>query len=112
MKVLRRSLLVLGTVAVAVALYLAWSTYGAWPVPSGYSFPRHSMWGGPQALYTGTLEDVSGCIRAAGDESFAVVWPPGYRLSIESGEPVIHLTQRCSVKRAVDDVSFSAAANR
>lgn len=90
MKGVRRSVLVLGIVAVAVALYLAWSTYGAWPVPSGYSFPRHSMWGGPDALYFGTLEDVDGCIRAAGDESFAVVWPPGYRLSVEDGEPVIH----------------------
>jgi hypothetical protein len=89
-KILRRSVLALGIVAVAVAFYLAWSTYGAWPVPGGYSFPRHSMWGGPEALYVGTLEDVDGCIRAAGDESFAVVWPPGYRLSIEEGEPVIN----------------------
>jgi hypothetical protein len=89
-KVLRRSVLVFGIAAVAVALYLAWSTFGSWPVPSGYSFPRHSMWGGPDALYVGTLEDVDGCIRAAGDESFAVVWPPGYWLSIEDGEPVIH----------------------
>lgn len=90
MKVLGGSVLVLGIVAVAVALYLAWSTYGAWPVPSGYSFPRHSMWGGPTALFVGTLKDVDGCIRAASDDSFAVVWPPGYRLSIEDGEPVIH----------------------
>jgi hypothetical protein len=59
-------------------------------VPSGYSFPRHSMWGGPQALYVGTLEDVDGCIRATGDESFAVVWPPGYRLSVQAGKPVVH----------------------
>jgi hypothetical protein len=86
----RRPVLVLGMVAVAVALFLAWYAYGAWPVPDGYSFPRHSMWGGPDALYVGTLEDVDGCIRAAGDESFAVVWPPGYRLSVEGGEPVIH----------------------
>ena len=27
---------------------------------------------------------------SGGDESFAVVWPPGYRLSVEGGEPVIH----------------------
>ena len=48
------------------------------------------MWGsGPDALYVGTLEDMDGCIRAAGDESFAVGWPPGYRLSVEGGEPVI-----------------------
>lgn len=90
MKLVRRAVLALGVAAVAVALYLAWSTYGSWPVPSGYSFPRHSMWGGPDALYVGVLEDVDGCIRAAGDESFAVVWPPGYRLSVEGGEPVIH----------------------
>jgi hypothetical protein len=89
-KLLGRSLLVLGIVVVAVAGYLAWSTYGSWPVPSGYSFPRHSMWGGPDALYAGTLKDVDGCIRAAGEESFAVVWPPGYRLSVEDGEPVVH----------------------
>lgn len=91
MKVIRRSVLVLGIVAVALVLYLAWSVYGGWPAPRGYSFPRHSMWGGgPAALYVGTLEDVDGCIRAVGDVSFAVVWPPGYRLSIEGGEPVIH----------------------
>ena len=83
-------MLVLGIVAVAVALYLALTAYGSWPVPSGYSFPRHSMWGGPDALYVGTLEDVDGCIRAVGDDSFAVVWPPGYRLSVEDGQPVIH----------------------
>lgn len=89
-KVFRRVVLVLGVVAVTVALYLAWSTYGSWPVPSGYSFPRHSMWGGPTALFVGTLDDVDGCIRTVGDESFAVVWPPGYRLSVEGGEPVVH----------------------
>jgi hypothetical protein len=49
------------------------------------------MWGGgPDALYVGTLEDVDGCIRAAGDVSFAVVWPPGYHLGVDGGEPVIH----------------------
>lgn len=82
-------MLVLGIAAVAVALYVAWSTYGSWPVPGGYSFPRHSMWGGPQALFEGTLRDVDGCIRAGEDESFAVVWPPGYRLGVEDGEPVV-----------------------
>ena len=89
-RVVRRSLLALGTVVVAVALYLAWYAYGGWPAPSGYSIPRHSMFGGPDALYVGTLEDVDGCIRAAGDESFAVVWPPGYHLSVDGGEAVIH----------------------
>lgn len=51
------------------------------------------MWGGPDALYEGTLEDVDGCIRTArgeANQSFAVVWPPGYRLSIDGGEPVVH----------------------
>jgi hypothetical protein len=59
-------------------------------VPSGYSFPRHSMVGGPAALFEGTLEEINGCIRARGEESFAVVWPPGYWLSIDGGEPVVH----------------------
>ncbi len=94
MKVLRRSVLLLGVVAVAAAPYLAWYVYGGWPVPNGYSSPRHSMLGRPDALYVGSLEDVDGCIRAAGDESFAVVWPPGYRLSVEGGEPVIHGSSR------------------
>ncbi len=83
-------MLALGIVAVAVALSLAWYVYGTWPVPEGYSFPRHSMLGGPAALYVGSLEDADGCIRTAGDQSFAVIWPPGYRLSLEGGEPVVH----------------------
>ena len=86
----RRTVLVLGVVAAAVALALVWNVFGGWPVPSGYSFPRHSMFGGPDALFVGTLEDIDGCIRATGDESFAVVWPPGYWLSVEDGEPVVH----------------------
>jgi hypothetical protein len=86
---LGRLLLVLGTVVVTGAAFIAWSTYGAWPVPGGYSFPRHGMWGGPDALFEGTLEDVDGCIRARGEQSFAVVWPPFYRLSVEDGEPVV-----------------------
>ena len=76
----RRWLLALGIIAVAVPVALAWYAFGAWPVPSGYSFPRHSMFGGPDALYVGTLEDVDGCIRTAEYGSFAVVWPPGSRL--------------------------------
>ena len=90
MKVVRRAFLALGVVVVAGALYRAWYVYGGWPAPNGYSLPRNSMLGGPTALYVGTLEDVEGCIRAAGDISFAVVWPPGYHLSIEGGEPVIY----------------------
>ena len=90
MKLVGRMLLVAGVIVVAVALYLAWSTFGSWPVPQGYSFPRHSMYGGPDALFEGTLEDVNGCIRSDEDGSFAVVWPPGYRLSLTDGQPVIH----------------------
>lgn len=52
---------------------LAWYIYGAWPVPEGYSSPRHSMFGGPDALFAGSLEDVDGCIRTAGDQSFAAI---------------------------------------
>jgi hypothetical protein len=85
-----RTLLALGLVVVAAAAFIAWSTFGAWPVPDGYSFPRHGMWGGPDALFEGTLEEADGCIRAtAGDRSFAVVWPPFYRLSVDDGEPVV-----------------------
>jgi hypothetical protein len=46
--------------------------------------------GGPDAVFAGALEDANGCIRTAGDQSFAVIWPPGYRLSLEHGEPVVH----------------------
>jgi len=90
MTLARRLLLALGVAAAAVALSVTWFVYGSWPVPDGYFFPRHSMFGGPDALYVGTLVGVDGCIRTAGDGSFAVVWPPGYGLSIEDGEPVIH----------------------
>lgn len=89
MTLARRLVLGFGLVAAAVALSVAWLVYGGWPALDGYSFPRHSMIGGPDALYEGTLEDVDGCIRTT-DGSFAVVWPPGYRLSSEDGEPVVH----------------------
>ena len=86
----RRFVLVLGVIVVAVALSVLWYVYGSWPVPDGYSFPRHSSWGGgPDALYEGTLQEEDRCIRTAGDGSFAVVWPPGYRLSLEDGKPVV-----------------------
>ena len=86
----RHIALVLGVIAVAIALSVLWYVYGSWPVPEAYSFPRHSSWGGgPTALFEGTLQEESGCIRTAGEESFAVVWPPGYRLSLEGGEPVV-----------------------
>ncbi len=86
----RGMLLLLGVVAAAAALAVAWNVFGGWPVPNGYSFPRHSMFGGPAALFEGTLEDIDGCIRATADGSFAVVWPPGYWLSVEDGELVVH----------------------
>jgi hypothetical protein len=90
MTLARRLLLALGVVVAVVALSVAWLVYGGSPAPPGYSFPRHSMFGGPDALFIGALEAVDGCIRTAGDGSFAVVWPPGYRLSVEGGEPVVH----------------------
>lgn len=74
----------------AVAFALVWNVLGEWPVPSGYSFPRHSQFGGPDALFIGTLEDVDGWIRAAGDGSFAVLWPPGSWLTVDDGEPIVH----------------------
>lgn len=86
---IRLGALALGVIGVVAALSIAWGTYGSWPVPDGYSFPRHSMYGGPLALYVGALEDSGGCIRTAGGESFAVVWPPGYRLSLEGGRSVV-----------------------
>jgi hypothetical protein len=90
MVLLRRTLLVIGIVVLAIGAYVLWYLYGGWPAPEGYSFPRHSMLGGPQALFEGSLEDADGCIRTAGEGSFAVVWPPGYSLSVNDGEPVIH----------------------
>lgn len=87
---LGRTGFVLGVAVAAVAVALVWNVVAGWPVPSGYSFPRHSMFGGPDAVFEGTLEDVDGCIRATGEGSFAVVWPPGYWLSIEAGQPVVH----------------------
>ena len=102
MVLLRRSLLVIAVLVVAIGGYLIWYLYGPWPVPEGYSFPRHSMLGGPQALFAGSLEDVDGCIRTAGEGSFAVVWPPGYSLSVDDGEPIIHGGSR--VVRMGDEV--------
>lgn len=86
---LRRAGLAFAIAVVAVVLALVWNVFGGWPVPGGYSFPRHSQFGGPDAEFVGTLEDVDGCIRATADGSFAVVWPPGYWLSIEDGEPFV-----------------------
>jgi hypothetical protein len=82
--------LLLGVPLLLVGGFLAWYVYGAWPVPAGYSFPRHSLWGGgPTALFEGTLDVDDGCIRTAGLQEFTVVWPPGYSLAIVDGEPVV-----------------------
>lgn len=89
----RASIAVVVIVALAAAVGV-WLVFGAFPVPDGYAFPRHSMFGGPAALFEGALQDVDGCIRTDGDPSFAVVWPPGYRLGIESGDAVVHAPDR------------------
>ena len=77
---------------VGVAL-TAWSVFGAWPVPEGYAFPRHSIWGGgPAALFDGVLVEEDGCIMTEGGGT--VVWPPGSWLSVEGGEPIVHVSWR------------------
>jgi hypothetical protein len=81
-----------GALLVAMAMVAAgvgWLTYGAWPEPVGYDFPRHSIWGGPLALFEGTLAVDDGCVEAEG--GFSVVWPPGSWLAIEDGQPVVHI---------------------
>lgn len=84
-----RAVLGAGLVVAAVLAFVLWYVYGAWPVPSGYEFPRHSLWGGgPTALFEGTLVERDGCIRTDGGDT--VVWPPGYSLSVEAGQPVVH----------------------
>jgi hypothetical protein len=91
MLVLKRVALIAGLVVVATAAFTVWYVYGTWPVPEGYAFPRHSMWGGPAALFEGTLEEVDGCIRTqGGTQQFTVVWPPGYSLTLDGNEPVVH----------------------
>ena len=71
--------------------YAAWSIYGAWPVPTGYEFPRHSQWGGgPQGLFEGVLVEREGCILTDGGGT--VVWPPGSSLSLDRNEaPIVHI---------------------
>jgi hypothetical protein len=82
----------LAVAVVTIGAFAAWSVYGTWPVPEGYAFPRHSMWGGgPAALFEGTLEEVDGCVRTqGGTQQFTVVWPPGYSLTLDRNEPVVH----------------------
>jgi hypothetical protein len=91
MRVLKRIGLVVGVAILAVGGFGIWYVYGAWPVPDGYEFPRHSAWGGgPTALFVGELQEVEGCVRAAADfGTFTVVWPPGYSLTLDQGEPVV-----------------------
>ncbi len=85
---LRRLLLGLGVLAVLSAAAAAWYVYGPVPVPDGYRFPRHSLWGsGPDALYEGTLVEADGCIRT--ENRFTVAWPPGYRLDVKDGQLVV-----------------------
>ena len=91
MRWLKRGVLAMVIAVLAVAAFTGWYVYGAWPVPDGYTFPRHSIWGsGPAALFEGTLLIEDGCIRTAEGTPATVVWPPGYRLAIEDGQPVVH----------------------
>lgn len=90
---LRRLAKVMGIALVVAVALTAWSVYGAWPVPEGYEFPRHSLWGGgPTALFEGTLVEEDGCIVTDGGGT--VVWPPGSWLSVEEGEPIVHVSGR------------------
>jgi hypothetical protein len=85
----------LAAAVLVVGAFTVWYVYGTWPVPEGYGFPRHSMWGsGPEALFEGTLQDVDGCIRTGGGQPFTVVWPPGYALAVDDNEPVVHGSSR------------------
>ncbi len=91
MKWLQRLAAVLGIMFVLAVVYAGWMLYGGWPAPDGYEFPRSSLWGGgPTALFDGELVEVDGCIRAGGEDAATVVWPPGYSLTLEGGEPVVH----------------------
>jgi hypothetical protein len=92
MRALKRTGLVVAVLLVAGGAFALWYVYGAWPVPDGYEFPRHSLLGGPQAGLAGTLVEEDGCIRIRGDRGggVTVVWPPGYSLSVEAGRPVVH----------------------
>lgn len=92
MKVLKLIGLVVGVAILAVGGFGIWYVYGAWPVPEGLEFPRHSAWGGgPSALFEGELQEVDGCVRGVSDfGAFTVVWPPGYSLTLDEGEPVVN----------------------
>jgi len=87
MRTLRRVALGTGVVLALGVAAGAWYFFGPTHVPDGYRFPRHGMFGGPTGLYEGTLLEEDGCIRT--DDGFTVAWPPGYRLGLEDGEPVV-----------------------
>ncbi|HEX5579706.1 MAG TPA: hypothetical protein VFY43_08585 [Candidatus Limnocylindria bacterium] len=77
--------------AVAVAACGWWYVNGAWPVPRGHVFPRHAVWGGgPAALFEGRLRLDGTCIRTDAAVPATVVWPPGYRLALVDGQPVVY----------------------
>ena len=88
---LERIAAVMGIALVLALGYTAWTIYGASPVPTGYEFPRHSLWGGgPLGLFEGTLVERDGCILTDGGGT--VVWPPGSSLSLDrNGEPIVHI---------------------
>lgn len=92
MRALKRAGLVLGVLLLAGGAYALWYVYGAWPVPEGYEFPRHSLWGsGPDALFEGELVWQGGCIRTSeGEGGSTVVWPPGYSLRLTNGQVEVH----------------------
>jgi hypothetical protein len=93
MDVLRRVALVALLGLVATGAFVAWNVYGAWPVPNGYAFPRHPLWGGgPAALYTGTLLVQDGCILT--EDGDTVIWPPFSSLAVVEGIPVIRIAGR------------------
>jgi hypothetical protein len=88
MRTLRRVAVGTALVVLLGAGAAAWYVYGPVPVPDGYRFPRHTMWGGgPAGLFEGTLREADGCVRT--DDGFSVAWPPGYRLDVEDGELVV-----------------------
>lgn len=91
MRALKRVGLVVGVLLLATGAYSVWYVYGAWPVPEGYEFPRHSLWGaGPTGLFEGELVEEDGCIRTSGEGGATVVWPPGYSLQLNDGRLEIH----------------------
>ncbi len=86
----RRAVLVLGIAAVAVALYVAWSTYGFLARAERILLPAPLDVGRPGCPLRRHSQRRGRMHSSGGDESFAVVWPPGYRLGTENGEPVVH----------------------